>query len=138
MTNLEKLEANERKEELIAALNGTCQVCFNQFSSSQLQLAHKISASRANIKLYGKQVMYHDLMMLITCDKCNVKVLKNRGSNPIQSQELLITIIYNLYSKGKDITEAFINLGKCISENETYINLYNEIQNDILNQDKEN
>ncbi len=129
MTPLEKIEANERKQELITALNNTCQKCFNQFNN--LHLSHKISASKANIKLFGRKVMYHDLMMLITCDKCNSSVMKNRGSNPIQAQELLITIIYNLYCEGEDITTAFNNLGKCISVNNTYIELYNELKENV-------
>ncbi len=132
MTNLEKLEANEKKEQLIQALNNTCQVCFDRFPRERLQLAHKISSGSTNIKLFGRKVMYHELMMLLTCSDCNSKVLKNRGSNPIAAQELLITIIYNLYCEGEDITEAFINLGKLITENETYINLYNEIESGIL------
>ncbi len=132
MTNLQKIEANGKKEQLIQALNNTCQVCFEQFPINLLQLAHKIEASKANIKLFGRKVMYHDLIMLITCDKCNSSVLQGRKSQPVLAQELLITIIYNLYCEGEDITKAFINLGKLITENETYINLYNEIESGIL------
>ncbi len=132
MTNLEKMEANEKKEQLIQALNNTCQVCFDRFPRERLQLAHKIEASKSNIKLFGAKVMYHDLIMLLTCDKCNSSVLQGRKSQPVLAQELLITIIYNLYCEGEEITEAFINLGKLITENETYINLYKEIESGIL------
>ncbi len=129
MTEKEKIEANERKQELIQSLNGTCQKCFHQFDN--LHLSHKISASKTNIRLFGRKVMYHELMMLITCSDCNSSVMKNRGSNPIQAQELLITIIYNLYCEGEDMIEPFRNLGKCITENKTYIELYKELENGL-------
>ncbi len=89
MTNLDKLEANERKQELIEALNYTCQVCFKRFPGSELQLAHRISATKYNIAEFGRAVMYHERMLILTCSKCNSSVLINRASNPVEAMQLI-------------------------------------------------
>jgi 5-methylcytosine-specific restriction endonuclease McrA len=92
LTNLEKIEADEAKQQRIQDNNYCCEVCGKRFGASSLQLAHKISASKFNIKEFGRDVMYHHDMMVLTCDKCNDTVLINRASNPIEAMELITSI----------------------------------------------
>lgn len=96
MTNLEKIEADESKHQRIQDNNYCCEVCGKRFGSSSLQLAHRISASKHNISEYGRKVMYHHDMMVLTCDKCNSSVLINRASNPIEAQALIEKIIEDI------------------------------------------
>jgi len=84
-----KIEADEAKQQRIQDSNYTCEVCNKRFGSSQLQLAHKVAATKYNIKEYGRTVMYHKDMMVLTCDKCNDSVLINRAANPIEAMELI-------------------------------------------------
>ncbi len=98
MTNKDKLEANERKQELIEALNYTCQVCFERFPDSELQLSHKIAATKFNIKEFGRDVMYHENMMVLTCSSCNSSVLINRASNPVEAMQLIEEIKADIVS----------------------------------------
>ncbi|MCP4266624.1 MAG: hypothetical protein GY777_13825 [Candidatus Brocadiaceae bacterium] len=98
MTNREKLEANESKAELIQALNNTCQVCFNQLPSSELQLAHRVAANKFNIKEYGRSVMYHPRMLVLTCSSCNSSVLINRAAHPKEAMQLINSIKADIVS----------------------------------------
>jgi 5-methylcytosine-specific restriction endonuclease McrA len=99
MNNLEKIEADEAKQQRIQDNNYCCEVCGKRFGSSQLQLAHRISASKHNIAEYGRKVMYHHDMMVLTCDKCNSSVLMNIASNPIQAMELINSIKADIIDK---------------------------------------
>lgn len=98
MTNLEKIEAEERKLQRIIDNNYCCEVCGKRFGMSQLQLAHRISASKFNIAEFGRDVMYHEDMMVLACDKCNSSVLINRASNPVEAQKLIDSIKEKLYN----------------------------------------
>jgi hypothetical protein len=81
MNNRDKLEANERKQELIQALNNTCQVCFNQFPASELQLAHRIPKHDRYLKKWGTKVINHRFNLVLTCGskngRCNSSVMVN-------------------------------------------------------------
>ena len=92
MTNLEKIEAEEAKQQRIQDNNYCCEVCGKRFGQSSLQLAHKIAATKFNIAEFGRDVMYHPDMMVLTCDKCNSSVLINRASNPIDAMLLIENI----------------------------------------------
>lgn len=127
-----KFEANERKQQRIIDSRNICEVCGKGFPSSSLQLSHIIEASKANIKLFGKEVMYHDDIMKLACDKHNSSVLKSRKTHPVEAFELLLTIMFKLHHNGSDMTEAFNNLGACLSEVVSYKNMYKYLQ-DRLN-----
>ena len=99
MTNLEKIEAEEYKQQRIQSNNYCCEVCGKRLGASQLQLAHKISSSKFNIAEFGREVMYHPDMMVLTCDKCNDTVLINRASNPIEAMELITSIQQSIINK---------------------------------------
>jgi 5-methylcytosine-specific restriction endonuclease McrA len=99
MNNLEKIEADEAKQQRIQDNNYCCEVCGKRFGASGLQLAHRISASKHNISEYGRIVMYHHDMMVLTCDKCNSSVLMNIASNPIEAMELIKSIQQSIMNK---------------------------------------
>lgn len=130
MTNLEKIEAEERKTQRIIDNNYHCEVCKNRFSQSQLQLAHIVSASKQNIKMFGREIMYHDDMMVLTCPDCNSSVLKNRAGNPIKAQEKIIDILTTILDNDPVIfsynvlSKAFDSLGTYKGDSETHIKDY--------------
>jgi 5-methylcytosine-specific restriction endonuclease McrA len=99
VTNLEKIEADEMKQQRIQDNNYCCEICHKRFGASQLQLAHKVAASKFNIIEFGREVMYHPDMMVLTCDKCNSSVLINRASNPIEAMELITSIQQSIMNK---------------------------------------
>jgi 5-methylcytosine-specific restriction endonuclease McrA len=92
MTNLEKIEADEAKQQRIQDNNYCCEVCGKRFGASSLQLAHKVAASKSNIKKFGREVMYHKDMMVLTCPDDNSRVLINIASNPLEAMELINSI----------------------------------------------
>ncbi|MCP4986020.1 MAG: HNH endonuclease [Colwellia sp.] len=94
MTNLEKLEANERKQQLIEDLNYTCQVCNKQFTGDKLQLAHRIP--KGQVKYHSKEIIHHRFNMILTCSDCNSSVLKNKGARPKEVEALIEKIKQDL------------------------------------------
>ncbi len=87
MTKKAKLEANERKQELIEALNYTCQVCFKRFTGDKLQLAHRIP--KGQVKYHSKEIIHHRFNMILTCSDCNSSVLRNKGARPKEVEALI-------------------------------------------------
>ena len=81
MTNLEKIEAEEKKLERVIANNYHCEICTKRFGLSQLQLAHKVPKHKAYIKEYGVDIIHHELNLVLTCDKCNSGVMLNPHDN---------------------------------------------------------
>jgi 5-methylcytosine-specific restriction endonuclease McrA len=99
MTNLEKIEADEAKQQRIQDNNYCCEICGKRFGASQLQLAHRIPKTHYNLTEYGRDVIHHKLNIVLTCDKCNSSVLLKRGSNPIEAMELIISIQQSIINK---------------------------------------
>ncbi len=101
MTNLEKLEANERKQQLIESLNYTCQVCNKQFTREHLHLAHKIPKYGRHLKKWGEKIINHPLNLVLTCDskngKCNDSVMVNPNDN--YGKALLLVIKADILAK---------------------------------------
>jgi hypothetical protein len=99
MTALEKLEANERKIELIESRGGMCEFT-GCHEHENLQLAHRIPKSKYNLRVYGAEVIHHPLNLAVTCPKHNDSVLINFASNPIKAS-LLICQIRNAIREGE-------------------------------------
>lgn len=59
MTARDKLEANDRREELFAAALWRCEVCGRPLRAGVPQLAHRITKSKANLRRYGARVIHH-------------------------------------------------------------------------------
>jgi len=86
MTPREKLEANERKIELIESRGGRCEVCGKQ--NQNLQLAHRIPKGYADI--YGSVVINHPLNLVVTCPgNCNDSVLMKPATQPVRVKKLI-------------------------------------------------
>lgn len=81
MTNLEKIEADEAKQQRIQDSNYTCEVCGKRFGASSLQLAHRIPKHKAYLKQWGENILHHPLNLVLTCDKCNSSVILNPHDN---------------------------------------------------------
>ena len=55
-----------------------------------LQLAHKIPATKGYLKRYGKEVIHHPLNLATVCSlKCNDAVLLDPKTHPIEAEELI-------------------------------------------------
>ena len=81
MTNLEKIEAEEAKQQRIQDNNYCCEVCKERFGASELQLAHKIPKHDRYIKKWGAKIIHHRLNIVLTCSKCNASVMINPNDN---------------------------------------------------------
>jgi hypothetical protein len=73
MTQVEKFEANEKREELFRDALYLCEHCgrsVNRYGTPQL--AHRIAKTKANIKRYGESIIHHKLNLAPTCSlECN-------------------------------------------------------------------
>jgi hypothetical protein len=95
LTNLEKLEAEEKREEKVFARdNWTCQTCGKSiYTYGTPQAAHKICKSKVNIKKYGPEIIHHPLNLVSVCSigKCNDHW--NIGNNPVETEKLVDKIL---------------------------------------------
>ena len=94
MTAIDKLDAEELKQQMYCMAKGRCTVCGKQLAYSECQLAHRIP--KGYVKMYGPKIIHHPLNMRITCADCNSSVLINPGSNPIEADELIQEIWQDL------------------------------------------
>jgi len=99
MTALEKIEANERKQQYHLLAKGKCYFCGKSISLTQAQLAHRIP--KGYVKKYGEAVIHHPYNLRITCDRCNSKALLDPKTHPLEAQKLVDEINANLFSKEK-------------------------------------
>lgn len=84
MTALEKLEANERKQQRHLLARGECYFCHKSISLTESHLAHIVP--KGYIKIYGDAVINHDDNMVITCPTCNSKALMDPKSHPLEAE----------------------------------------------------
>ena len=79
MTSRDKLEANDRREELFAQAGYRCEVCGRPLRRlGTAQLAHRICASKANLRKYGPRIIHHNRNLAPVCSlRCNSSVLIN-------------------------------------------------------------
>lgn len=89
MTQLEKLEANEEKERRHRKASGRCFHCGKEITLSESELAHKIPAHKKYIKKYGREIIYHELNMDLTCHDCNHLSLLDPATHPVECAELV-------------------------------------------------
>jgi len=89
MTEYQKFEANEKREELFEKCGYVCQVCGKSIHHYGVpQLAHRISQGKTNLKKYGAEIIHHGYNLVPVCsldcnDACNI------GFDPIAVQELI-------------------------------------------------
>jgi len=88
MTEIEKIDAIEKKYQIINKRSRRCEVC--GFAHPALQLAHRIPKTKYNLETYGKKVIHHPLNLVVTCPgACNDSVLMNFASQPIEARKLV-------------------------------------------------
>ena len=96
LTNLEKIEAEEAKQQRIQDNNYCCEICGKRFGASQLQLAHIVPKHKSYIKIWGVEVIHHPDNMVLTCDKHNSGVMID--PNTIEGLHHLALIENKLYN----------------------------------------
>lgn len=93
MTARDKLDANEQREALFAAVGWSCVVCKRPLAiEGTPQLAHRVAKTKARLNTYGSDVLNHTLNLVPVCclahnDACNI------GNRPMEAQALLQRII---------------------------------------------
>lgn len=70
----QKLDMTEKKIRIIEKQNYICPVCKKELNGV-VELAHRICKSKANIKLYGWEILDHELNLPATHKECNSAVL---------------------------------------------------------------
>ena len=93
--NRAKFAANEMREEIFAAAGYRCEVCGGWLRYGQPQAAHRIAATKANLKKYGAEVIHNRLNLAATCSSaCNASVLIQH--KPVRMVRLLELIAEDL------------------------------------------
>ena len=88
------------KFRLFSEQSGRCFTCGEPVSITQLELAHRISQSKTNLKLWGAEVIHHKMNLRGTHPgRCNSRVTLNPDS--IEAEKLVYTIQKDL-KKAKD------------------------------------
>ena len=92
MTGREQLRVGDMKIDLFSRANWLCKVCTGPLARyGTPQLAHRIPATKHNLKEYGKEVIHHRLNLVPVCSlRCNSAVLI--GNNPAAKESLLAEI----------------------------------------------
>lgn len=91
-----KLEEIERIEELKRRIaldqNGLCAHCGRELQYPY-DLAHRISKSKVNLKLYGAEIIHHRINLRAThSGRCNDGVMVSPASNPVTAAEIIAEI----------------------------------------------
>ena len=90
MNERQSFKLYESRVRLFNRSGGKCEVCGEPILFHECQLAHRIPQTKANLKLYGKTVIHHDLNIAVVCSlACNSAVLINRATRPVEADELL-------------------------------------------------
>lgn len=88
MTEREKFRIAETKELVFDRDEYQCRTCrrsIYQFGSPQM--AHRIAATEANIRKYGKEIIHHPLgLASVCCLACNDA--QNIGNKPVEADAL--------------------------------------------------
>lgn len=126
---------DNKKSTLLIKQNLCCSVCNKKFTESdKIELAHNLINSKANIELFGEEIINHVLNLDATHSQCNSKVIINRATRPVKAQEKIIEIIDNILRSDpsifvyKSLQKAFKNIGSLLTEDEISIQKYKEIQ----------
>jgi hypothetical protein len=92
MTGREQLRVGDMKLDLFSRANWLCKVCAEPLARyGTPQLAHRIPATKYNLKTYGKEVIHHRFNFVPVCSpRCNSSVLIN--NNPAAKDALLAEI----------------------------------------------
>lgn len=89
MTDREKFDLTQMKQDLCRTYDYTCPVCGGSiFQYGTPQLAHRIAQTTTNIKKYGKSIIHNRLNLMPVCSlKCNDAC--NIGGRPAEVAELV-------------------------------------------------
>ncbi len=69
------LEIYDMRLRLFERSEGRCEVCEKPMSFGQIQMAHRLRQSKANLKKWGKDIIHHENNLVATCSlSCNAKV----------------------------------------------------------------
>lgn len=98
MTNLEKLEAEEKREEKVFARdNWTCQTCGKSiYTYGTPQAAHRIAKTKPNLKKYGPEIIHHPLNLVSVCSSDYCNSFWNIGHNPVETEKLVDKILESI------------------------------------------
>jgi hypothetical protein len=90
----------DQKFRIFSAQSGRCFTCGEPVAITAMELAHRISQSKTNLKLWGEAVIHHRLNLRGThAGRCNSRVSLNPDS--IEAEKLVYTIQKEL-KKAKD------------------------------------
>lgn len=98
MRERDKINAIEKKQQIIAERGFRCEVCGKPVSYQTAQLAHKIPSTKSYLQRYGEDIIHHRLNLAVVCSlKCNSAVLLDPKSHPIEARELIEKIKEELH-----------------------------------------
>ena len=94
------LQVREMRFRVFSEQSGRCFTCGEPVSITQLELAHRISQSKTNLKLWGAEVIHHRLNLRGTHPgRCNSRASLNADS--IEAEKLVYDIQKEI-KKAKD------------------------------------
>jgi hypothetical protein len=95
LSGLEKLEAEEKREEKVFARdNWTCQTCGESiYIHGTPQAAHRLSKSKVNLRKYGPEIIHHPLNLVSVCSIGACNDYWNIGMNKVETEKLVDKIL---------------------------------------------
>jgi 5-methylcytosine-specific restriction endonuclease McrA len=85
------LEIAETKFRVFSEQSGRCFTCGEPIALGDMELAHRISQSKVNLKLWGEAVIHHRLNLRGThAGRCNSRASLNPSSR--EAERLVYTI----------------------------------------------
>ena len=98
MKERDKIDAIEKKQQIIAERGFRCEVCGKPVSYQTAQLAHIVPSTKSYLQRYGGDIIHHPLNLAVVCSlKCNSAVLLDPKTHPIESAELIAKIKEELH-----------------------------------------
>lgn len=98
MNAREKLEANEKRQDIFQKALYHCQVCHKSlYHYHTPQLAHRIPKTKTNLNKYGAEIINHEFNLVPVCSlPCNS--LTNVGQSREKEKEIVNNIKKDLLS----------------------------------------
>jgi len=97
MTERQKLEAEEKKIEILSNYNYICVRCGRR----AFCLAHRIPQSQMNLKKYGHLIIHHPLNMLPVCNSSRCNDECSISNHPMAIEKLIKEIRIDLDKQGE-------------------------------------
>lgn len=95
------LEIFDTRLKLYERSQGRCEICGISMSFGQMQMAHRLRQSKANLKKWGEEIIHHPINLVATCSlKCNARASTSNWREVFKEMESDQNLLEILKEKG--------------------------------------